>query len=208
MPRSAPLSLAPRAARASGSALRRRQVVRRPHDLAGAGGLPAPRMSGALPSSDFRCIRPGSRRDARGRAPPRRARSRCCSFRGHATSSPHSTLIQPLVARARRARHVEAVPGCRPLLSRAGPHRTEGPGSQKRTVGAPLPTGSHRWSITLRTEARHRSLARSGRDQLSSASAGNHQEQSQSFRETFQEPSRPQRTRHRQQCSTVSLAGV
>ena len=83
---------------------RGRQIVRRPHDLAGAGERAACRRRAGWPFSAFRCIRPASRRSIAPRTSPI-SRSRCCSCRAPATSSrswrcsnPSSSASAPLAS--------------------------------------------------------------------------------------------------------------
>ncbi len=205
MPRSVPLSLS-RRPRASGSALCRRQILRRPHDLAGAGGVPASRTPGrCLPR-----ISAASARATVGRtrpAPPRCANSDVVPS-GDTRRFADLELMKPLVARARRACHVEAVPGCRPLLSCAGAHRTEGPGGQKRTVarrcrldriaGRSLSalrpvTGASRVPGEINSQARRPETIKNSPSP---------------FAKRFRNLRGHNARAYRQQCSTVSLAGV
>ncbi len=115
---------ASRAACTGTSSGRRRQVLRRPHDVAGAGrislaGRPRPRLSRLSPASGGAAVGRACRASFRGRGPdavsardPRQARGRSGCF--------------AVDRAARRARIVAAVPRCRSFLPRAGPRRTKG----------------------------------------------------------------------------------
>ena len=136
------------AAPAEAAALCRRQVVRRAHDLAGAGARTAARRA-----------RPGvprlsapSRRQAVARARQasvRRARSRCCSCRARATRSRRLDELEPLCAALGRARDAQAVRRRRSFLPRAGAHAAARMRRCAPRCSTRSPPGSTASSLTL-----------------------------------------------------------
>ena len=73
------------------------EIVRRPHDLAGAGRGAAARRSQGWCSSASRCI-PRSGRRSIARSISRTSGSRCCSCKARATLSPSHDLVAQVVA--------------------------------------------------------------------------------------------------------------
>ena len=119
-----------RAAAAETAADRRRQIVRRPHDLAGAGARRRCRACAASRSSDFRCIRPGSRRRSAASICPT-CRSRCCSCKARAMRSRCSTRSSRCAKRSASAPPC-AVSGRRSFVPCAGADRPQGRGGSRR----------------------------------------------------------------------------
>ena len=100
------------------AAIRGRQVVRRPHDLAGAGERATARRARARVSSASRCIRPASRPSNAARI-CRKSKCRCCSCRAPGMRSP-SRPDRAAGRLTRQACDVASRGGRGPFLSCAG----------------------------------------------------------------------------------------